>query len=261
MLERLKARAARHNRSLEAELRHIVTSRIASREDHRETRRLQALFAGRAFTDSAVTSATTASDERVRRRCQVSIKWFLPEIHYIRHGTCFRLPLLMVPDLFFPEFGDILWKKVGRDELTMRKPGRCLPPLLTIGLRTVSSEPPSFTRSRNRAGTNAPFTTRCTLPCGNARHRLGHRRPAPLRPHPYRTSYAACPVVEGREVTRPRLAGARTGPVQFITGTIRESSLREKATQRSDFVCVTIMATTPRPSLKRRENRRDRPDT
>ncbi|NMC81796.1 MAG: hypothetical protein GYA63_02955 [Armatimonadetes bacterium] len=55
VLERLKARAARHNRSLEAELRHIVTEAGSPpAKITEETRRLQALFAGRAFTDSAV---------------------------------------------------------------------------------------------------------------------------------------------------------------------------------------------------------------
>lgn len=55
VLERLKARAARHNRSLEAELRQIVTEAGAPPAVTTESaRRLQALFAGRAFTDSAV---------------------------------------------------------------------------------------------------------------------------------------------------------------------------------------------------------------
>lgn len=55
VLERLKARAAQHNRSLEAELRHIVTEAGSPPvKITEETRRLQALFAGRTFTNSAV---------------------------------------------------------------------------------------------------------------------------------------------------------------------------------------------------------------
>jgi len=54
VMERLKARAAHNNRSLEAELRHIVTEAGAPPAVTTEsTRRVQAMFAGRAFTDSA----------------------------------------------------------------------------------------------------------------------------------------------------------------------------------------------------------------
>ncbi|HOC31594.1 MAG: type II toxin-antitoxin system VapC family toxin [Armatimonadetes bacterium] len=71
----------------------------------------------------------------------VSIKWFLPEIHYIpARNLLSGFHFLMVPDLFFPEFGDILWKKVGRDELSDAEAREVLAALLTIGLRTVSSE-------------------------------------------------------------------------------------------------------------------------
>ena len=42
----------------------------------------------------------------------VAIKWYVPEIHE-REAKRFLDPAhtLHVPDLFFPEFGNILWKK------------------------------------------------------------------------------------------------------------------------------------------------------
>lgn len=71
----------------------------------------------------------------------VGIKWFLPEIHSgparsLLPGSHF----LIVPELFFPEFGNILWKKVRRGELSDAEAREVLEALGTIGLRTVSSE-------------------------------------------------------------------------------------------------------------------------
>jgi predicted nucleic acid-binding protein len=49
----------------------------------------------------------------------VAIKWVLPEIH---SDAALRLRgsdySLIVPDFFFPEIGNILWKRVRRDEMT-----------------------------------------------------------------------------------------------------------------------------------------------
>ena len=52
------------------------------------------------------------------------IKWHVAEIHA---DAALRLlgddaPELHVPDLMFPEAGNILWKKVGRGELTRGGP-------------------------------------------------------------------------------------------------------------------------------------------
>lgn len=49
----------------------------------------------------------------------VALKWYVPEVHsedalrLLRRGNEFH-----VPDLFFAEAGNILWKKVNRGELT-----------------------------------------------------------------------------------------------------------------------------------------------
>ena len=49
----------------------------------------------------------------------VAVKWFLPEIHA---EAAARLldgsDDLLVPDLIFPEIGNILWKRIRREELS-----------------------------------------------------------------------------------------------------------------------------------------------
>lgn len=54
LIEKLKARARRHNRSLQAELKDILEHAAASAVDVRaEVERVRAMFAGRSFSDSA----------------------------------------------------------------------------------------------------------------------------------------------------------------------------------------------------------------
>jgi len=57
----------------------------------------------------------------------VGIKWFVPEIH---SDAARRLltedSILLVPDLFFPEIGNILWKRVRRGEDTPEMNGTYL---------------------------------------------------------------------------------------------------------------------------------------
>lgn len=49
----------------------------------------------------------------------VAVKWFVPEIFSEPAGSLLANEFeLHVPDLLFPEFGNILWKKVRRNELT-----------------------------------------------------------------------------------------------------------------------------------------------
>ncbi len=49
----------------------------------------------------------------------VAVKWYVPEDHSIE-AECLldAAHELHAPDLIVPEFGNILWKKVGRSELT-----------------------------------------------------------------------------------------------------------------------------------------------
>ncbi len=65
----------------------------------------------------------------------VAMKWFLPEVHAeaarrLLHGE----HNLLVPDLFFPEFGNILWKKIQRGELDEAETQQILAALQTISL-------------------------------------------------------------------------------------------------------------------------------
>jgi len=49
----------------------------------------------------------------------VAFKWFVPEIHSEAATRLLETEIaLCAPDLIFPEFGNILWKKVRRGEIT-----------------------------------------------------------------------------------------------------------------------------------------------
>src|SRR5262245_18417393 len=49
----------------------------------------------------------------------IAIKWYVPEIHSVEAERLLDpAHELHAPDLIVPEFGNILWKKVGRGELT-----------------------------------------------------------------------------------------------------------------------------------------------
>jgi predicted nucleic acid-binding protein len=49
----------------------------------------------------------------------VAVKWYVPEIHSAEAERLLDPAYdLHAPDLIVPEFGNILWKKVGRAELT-----------------------------------------------------------------------------------------------------------------------------------------------
>src|SRR5687768_14730384 len=49
----------------------------------------------------------------------VACKWFVPEVHSEAATRLLETEIaLCAPDLIFPEFGNILWKKVRRGEIT-----------------------------------------------------------------------------------------------------------------------------------------------
>jgi predicted nucleic acid-binding protein len=49
----------------------------------------------------------------------VAIKWFIPEIHSIAAARLLHPRIhVSAPDLIHPEFGNILWKKARRQEIT-----------------------------------------------------------------------------------------------------------------------------------------------
>lgn len=70
----------------------------------------------------------------------VVIKWFVPEIH----GEAARRLLTgdhqyLAPDLLFPEVGNVLWKKVGRGQLTARDARRLADDFTKVAVESVSS--------------------------------------------------------------------------------------------------------------------------
>jgi predicted nucleic acid-binding protein len=49
----------------------------------------------------------------------IAVKWYVPEVHSVEAERLLDPAYeLHAPDLIVPEFGNILWKKVGRGELT-----------------------------------------------------------------------------------------------------------------------------------------------
>ncbi len=49
----------------------------------------------------------------------VAVKWFVPEIHSVAAARLLEPEIVLcAPDLIGPEFGNILWKKVRRAEIT-----------------------------------------------------------------------------------------------------------------------------------------------
>jgi predicted nucleic acid-binding protein len=72
----------------------------------------------------------------------VAVKWFVPEIH---SETAARLldetQELIAPDLLLPEFGNILWKKVQKGEITPETSRQILQNFKAVTLQTCPSEP------------------------------------------------------------------------------------------------------------------------
>ncbi len=71
----------------------------------------------------------------------VAIKWFLPEIH---SDAALRLlageHTLHAPDLIFSEFGNVLWKRFRRGEISKKEAGAIIEALLALPLRVQSSQ-------------------------------------------------------------------------------------------------------------------------
>jgi predicted nucleic acid-binding protein len=82
----------------------------------------------------------------------VAVKWFVPEIHT---DAALQLlndePELHAPDLFLPEFANVLWKKVKRTELSETDARDILAALTTLPIRFHASGPlisPAFEIAR-----------------------------------------------------------------------------------------------------------------
>ncbi len=71
----------------------------------------------------------------------VAIKWFLPEIH---SDAALRLlaqeHALHAPDLIFSEFGNVLWKRVRKNEVSKNEANATLEALLTLHLQVQPSQ-------------------------------------------------------------------------------------------------------------------------
>ena len=72
----------------------------------------------------------------------VAIKWVVPEIHS-EAALCLRNVdyTLLVPDFFFPEIGNIMWKRVRRGETTLENAQEDLAALMGLGLEIHPSFP------------------------------------------------------------------------------------------------------------------------
>ncbi len=72
----------------------------------------------------------------------VAIKWFLPEIH---GDAALRLldndHDLLVPDLIFPEIGNVLWKRVRRREVTVSAASATLEAFVSLPFQIYPSRP------------------------------------------------------------------------------------------------------------------------
>lgn len=72
----------------------------------------------------------------------VAVKWFVPEIHSEEAARVLDGSYeLIAPDLLLPEFGNILWKKVQRGEISIETSRQILQDFKSVTLQTYPSEP------------------------------------------------------------------------------------------------------------------------
>ena len=80
---------------------------------------------------------------------RVAAKWFLPPVHetlaskalqVLREYGAGRIRLL-VPDLFWPEFGNVLWKAVRQKRISLKSAEQSILELANAGIGTEPSKP------------------------------------------------------------------------------------------------------------------------
>ena len=72
----------------------------------------------------------------------VAIKWYVPEAHSdIALALAVTEPQWIVPDLFFPEVGNVLWKKVNRHEIDEEIARDIMASLLALGIEVYATKP------------------------------------------------------------------------------------------------------------------------
>lgn len=71
----------------------------------------------------------------------VAIKWFVPEIHSAAAVRLLNTELILsAPDLIAPEFGNTIWKKVRRQEITPEEAAEILIAFAGAGVDTYPSD-------------------------------------------------------------------------------------------------------------------------
>ncbi|MFN0087929.1 MAG: type II toxin-antitoxin system VapC family toxin [Blastocatellia bacterium] len=72
----------------------------------------------------------------------VAVKWYVPEIHSVAAERLLdSVHDLHAPDLIVPEFGNILWKKIARGELTVREGRKIVDAFLAVPVFKHSTSP------------------------------------------------------------------------------------------------------------------------
>jgi predicted nucleic acid-binding protein len=70
----------------------------------------------------------------------VAIKWFVPEIHSAAASRLLDPELLIsAPDLIGPEFGNMIWKKLRRQEITPEEAAEILTAFPSVGVEILPS--------------------------------------------------------------------------------------------------------------------------
>jgi predicted nucleic acid-binding protein len=72
----------------------------------------------------------------------VAIKWFVPEVHTEAAARLLEGDnQMLAPDLLFPEFGNILWKKIRRSEIRVSEAREILKALEAVPLQIHATQP------------------------------------------------------------------------------------------------------------------------
>jgi predicted nucleic acid-binding protein len=72
----------------------------------------------------------------------VAVKWYVPEVQSVEADRLLDpAHELYAPDLIVPEFGNILWKKVGRGELTAAQARKIIEAFIDVPMFKYSATP------------------------------------------------------------------------------------------------------------------------
>lgn len=72
----------------------------------------------------------------------VAVKWYVPEVHSDEAERLLDAAHdLHVPDLIVPEFGNIIWKKIGRRELTVQQGRKIIDAFIAVPLSRYTASP------------------------------------------------------------------------------------------------------------------------